>query len=121
MAPSQSSDRAHAAPGPCGASGRPRGRWFAIHKFLVHNEGDDVGVATEDIVSGDAIVGIFMDTGGDVKLTARGAVPLSHKIAVHALKSGDEVTEYGTRVGIATRDIEVGDYVHTHNIRSARW
>ena len=121
MTPSQPSDRAPRAPGPCGASGRPRGRWFAIHKFLVHNEGDDVGVATEDIVSGDAIVGIFMDTGGQVTLTARGAVPLSHKIAVHALKSGDEVTEYGTRVGIATRDIEVGDYVHTHNIRSARW
>jgi|GEM_PF-243728 len=121
MAPSQPSDRAPWASGPCGAPGRPQGRWFAIHKFLVHNEGDDVGVATEDIVSGDAIVGIFMDTGGEVALTARGAVPLSHKIAVRALARGDEVTEYGTRVGVATSDIEVGDYVHTHNIRSARW
>jgi (2R)-sulfolactate sulfo-lyase subunit alpha len=104
-----------------GPTRRPQGRWSAIHKFLVHNEGDDVGVATEDIDVGDAIVGIFMDTGGEVGITARGAVPLSHKIAVRALKRGDEVTEYGTRVGIATGDIEVGDYVHTHNIRSARW
>ncbi len=106
-----------------GAVGRTahRRRWSAIHKFLIHNEGDDVGVATEDIAGGDEVVGIFMDTGGQVRVTARGEVPLSHKIAVHALKSGDEVTEYGTRIGVATKDIEVGDYVHTHNIRSARW
>lgn len=104
-----------------GPPGHLQERWFAIHKFLVHNEGDDVGVATEDIAAGDAIVGIFMDTGGEVAVTSRGEVPLSHKIAVRALKHGDEVTEYGTRVGVATSDIEVGDYVHTHNIRSARW
>lgn len=98
-----------------------QGRCVVIHKFLIHNEGDDVGVATEDIAQGEDVVGIFMDTGGQVKVTARGAVPLSHKIAVHALREGDEVTEYGLRVGIATADIEPGSYVHTHNIRSARW
>jgi len=94
---------------------------MVIHKFLVHNEGDDVGVATEDIAGGEEVGGVFMDTGGSVTLTAQGDVPLSHKIAVHALRAGDEVTEYGIRVGLATQDIAVGAYVHTHNIRSARW
>ncbi|MEJ2668211.1 MAG: UxaA family hydrolase [Deinococcales bacterium] len=87
----------------------------------MHNEGDDVGVATEDIDAGEEVVGIYMDTGGSVSVTAQGAVPLSHKIAVHALRKGDDVTEYGIRIGLATEDIAVGSYVHTHNIRSARW
>lgn len=80
-----------------------------------------MGVATEDIAAGDEATGIFMDSGGSVTVTAQGDVPLSHKIAVVALRSGDEVIEYGVRVGLATQDIAVGDYVHTHNIRSARW
>lgn len=87
----------------------------------MHNEGDDVGVATEDIRAGEEVVGIYMDSGGSVGLTARGDVPLSHKIAVKPLRKGDDVTEYGVRVGLATEDIEAGAYVHTHNIRSARW
>jgi (2R)-sulfolactate sulfo-lyase subunit alpha len=37
------------------------------------------------------------------------------------IAKNDEVIEYGTRIGIATQDISKGDYVHTHNIRSARW
>lgn len=92
-----------------------------MHKFLVHCEGDDVGVATEEIVEGEEVVGVFMDSGGEVRVIALGAVPLSHKIAVRALRVGDGVTEYGVRVGVATADIEAGSYVHVHNIRSARW
>jgi len=101
-------------------TGRP-GRCIVIHKFLVHNEGDDVGVATEDIAGGEEITGVYMDSGGSVTVTAQADVPLSHKIAIRALRSGDDVTEYGVRVGLATQDIAAGDYVHTHNIRSARW
>jgi len=95
-------------------------RWI-IHKFLVHNEGDDVGVATEDIQSGERVVGVFMDTGGTVTLDARGDVPLGHKIALRDIGEGQDVTEYNTRVGRASQAVRVGDYVHTHNIRSARW
>lgn len=92
-----------------------------MHEFLIHNEGDDVGVVIRDVEEGEALTGVFMDTGGQVEVTARGAIPLSHKVAVHALDEGDEVTEYGVRIGVATAAIAAGDYVHTHNIRSARW
>ena len=92
-----------------------------MHQFLIHNEGDDVGVAVRDIAAGEEVTGVFMDSGATVTVTARGDVPLSHKIALSAKGEGDDSVEYGVRVGLARTAIEVGDYVHTHNIRSARW
>ncbi len=92
-----------------------------MHKFMIHNKGDDVGVATQDIQKGEDVVGVYMDTGETIHVEARGDIPLGHKIALKDLAEADEVIEYGVRIGKATRAIAVGDYVHTHNIRSARW
>jgi (2R)-sulfolactate sulfo-lyase subunit alpha len=91
------------------------------HKFLIHRRGDHVGVATTDIASGDRVVGVYMDDDSIVEVQARGDVPLGHKIAIAALEPGAEVLEYGVRIGRAPDGLAVGDYVHTHNIKSARW
>jgi len=92
-----------------------------VHKFLIHNEGDDVGVATEDIGSGEEVVGVYMDSGGTVTVTSHGDIPLGHKIALGDLAEGQDVIEYGVRVGRTRQAVRAGDYIHTHNIRSARW
>lgn len=91
------------------------------HKFLIHKRGDHVGVATSDIEAGEQVVGVFMDDDSTVEVTARGAIPLGHKIAIEPREPGAEVLEYGTRIGLAPDGWDVGDYVHTHNIKSARW
>jgi (2R)-sulfolactate sulfo-lyase subunit alpha len=93
----------------------------AVHKFLVHKRGDHVGVATSDIGADEPVVGVFMDDDSTVEVTARGAIPLGHKIAIADLRPGEDVLEYGVRIGRAPQGLAVGDYVHTHNIRSARW
>lgn len=92
-----------------------------MHKFLVHRRGDHVGVATSDIEAGERVIGVFMDDDSTVELDARGAIPLGHKIAIEPLAAGAEVIEYGTRIGRAPDGLAPGDYVHTHNIKSARW
>jgi (2R)-sulfolactate sulfo-lyase subunit alpha len=92
-----------------------------MHKFLIHNKGDDVGVATEDIRLGEQVTGVFMDTEETVTVEARGDIPLGHKIAVSDIPAGGEVTEYLVRIGLAKEAIAAGDYVHVHNIGSARW
>ncbi|QIN81437.1 hypothetical protein GBA63_01440 [Rubrobacter tropicus] len=92
-----------------------------MHRFLIHKGGDHVGVATSDIEAGEKVVGVYMDDDSMVEVEARGEVPLGHKIAVEGCEAGGDVTEYGVRIGKATEDIEVGDYVHTHNLKSARW
>jgi len=92
-----------------------------MHRFLIHNRGDDVGVATEDIRSGENVTGIYLDTNEPVSLTALGDIPLGHKIALNDISAGGSVTKYGVKIGLATQAIAAGDYVHVHNIRSARW
>jgi (2R)-sulfolactate sulfo-lyase subunit alpha len=91
------------------------------HKFLVHKRGDHVGVAVVDIESGERARGVFMDDDSTVDVEAKAAVPLGHKIAIEALAPDDPVIEYGIQIGKATAAFEPGTYVHTHNLRSARW
>ena len=91
------------------------------HKFLIHKHGDHVGVAVEEIAAGEEVIGVFMDDDSTVKVVARAGVPLGHKIAVRATDGDPSVIEYGIKIGNAPEGLTVGDYVHTHNLRSARW
>jgi (2R)-sulfolactate sulfo-lyase subunit alpha len=91
------------------------------HSFLVHNDGDHVGVAVRDIETGEDIEGLVMENGGRVSVTSKGAIPLGHKIALVELADGADVLKYQTKIGVTSQQILPGDYVHTHNIRSARW
>jgi (2R)-sulfolactate sulfo-lyase subunit alpha len=91
------------------------------HKFLIHKRGDHVGVAVVDIADGEAAEGVFMDDNSTIEVEAKGAVPLGHKIAIAPLDAGAEVIEYGITIGKATSAFRPGTYVHTHNLRSARW
>ena len=53
-----------------------------------------------------------------VCLEEHGAVPKGHKIALCHIAQGDFVIKYGEIIGKATCDIEQGDWVHSHNLRS---
>ena len=91
------------------------------HKFLIHKRGDHVGVAVVDIEAGERVQGVFMDDDSAIDVEAKAPVPLGHKIAIAALDPGAEVLEYGIPIGKTTDAFEPGAYVHTHNLRSARW
>jgi (2R)-sulfolactate sulfo-lyase subunit alpha len=88
--------------------------------FLIHDAGDVVGVAVRDLAPGPASGGYLR---GDevVRVDLREAVPLGHKLALADINGGQDIIEYGQRVGLALRDIARGEYVHVHNVRSARW
>ena len=93
-----------------------------LHKFLVHNRGDHVGVAVEAIEAGQEVYGIILaDDSQTETIRAKGNVPLSHKIALMDLPAGEPVIEYGLPVGVLKEAVAAGDYVHTHNMKTARW
>jgi (2R)-sulfolactate sulfo-lyase subunit alpha len=97
------------------------GQPASSHKFLIHKRGDHVGVATSDIEAGEAVVGVYMDDDSTVEVTASTVIPLGHKIAVEARRQSEQVLEYGTPIGVASEGFEPGEYVHVHNLKSARW
>ena len=88
--------------------------------FLAHEDGDHVAVAVRDMTPGVATVG-YLDETEALSLNVTEGVTLGHKVALADVASGEDVIEYGLRVAVATADITKGGYVHTHNVRSARW
>ncbi len=42
-----------------------------------------------------------------------------HKYARNPIKKGEPVIKYGNPIGYATKDIQAGDWVHTHNLVTA--
>jgi (2R)-sulfolactate sulfo-lyase subunit alpha len=91
------------------------------HSFLIHDDADDVGVAVTDLESSQDVTGVYMNSGKIVGLKSRDAIPLGHKIALRDLGEGADVVKYGVRIGRTSTTVREGDYVHTHNLKSARW
>lgn len=73
---------------------------------------DTVAVVLRDLAAGDVLA---LD---ELRITATQTVPGGHKIALCAHVSGDPVLKYGWPIGRATADIEPGQHVHVHNVRT---
>ena len=68
-----------------------------------------------------AIARLALDEGqeldlGTASLLTKGAIPAGHKVAIRRIAAGEHVYRYGNVIGFATRDIEVGEHIHTHNL-----
>ena len=92
----------------------------AAPHFLVHDEGDDVAVAVQDVDPGRRLV-VYLDSDREAEVEVREPVPLGHKVALADLEAGASVIEYRVPVGVTSAAIRRGELVHVHNVRSARW
>lgn len=81
-------------------------------KLLRLNPRDNVAVALVDLQAGEVL---SLD-GRDLLL--REDVKAGHKVALTAISSGGEVIKYGFPIGVARRQAEAGQWVHTHNLAS---
>ena len=83
-------------------------------KALVLDEGDKVAVAVAAIDPGP------VEILGDMvfQCAAAESIPAGHKMALRDMARGTVVLKYGRSIGIATRDIPAGSWVHGHNLRS---
>lgn len=58
--------------------------------------------------------------GRQEAITVFGTVPYGHKIAVEDIPLGQRIIKYGEVIGIATKNIRRGEYVHIHNLDALR-
>ena len=56
---------------------------------------------------------------GDRVVRLRDDVPAGHKVALADVPTGGQVRKYGQVIGVATRPIQAGEHVHTHNLAFA--
>ena len=90
--------------------------------FVVHDEGDSVGVVVvEGVNSGDELTGWVMDQDEEVAFKAADDIPIGHKLAIKPLKEGDTVIKYSTDIGKVVADIGLGEHAHVHNVKTKRW
>jgi (2R)-sulfolactate sulfo-lyase subunit alpha len=92
----------------------------AAPHFLVHNEGDHVGVAVQDVEPGRRRA-VYLDSDREEEIDVGEPVPLGHKVALRDLDEGAGVVEYRVPIGLTRRPVRAGQLVHVHNLRSARW
>jgi hypothetical protein len=55
---------------------------------------------------------------GEVFIKINQKVPFGHKFALDNINKGEFIKKYGVIIGMATKDIKRGDWIHTHNIKS---
>jgi (2R)-sulfolactate sulfo-lyase subunit alpha len=91
------------------------------HKFLIHHIGDSVGVAIEDIEPNQEVIGVYLEDDSTISVVINDFIPLGHKIALVDISEEDGVIEYREKIGVATQTIKKGNYVHVHNLKTARW
>ncbi len=83
--------------------------------FQVH-AADNVATLLDHADAGTALR--IIGAAQEKEITAQEAIALGHKIAVAPIAEGAEVTKFGVVIGIATRAIAPGVWVHLHNCRS---
>jgi hypothetical protein len=54
----------------------------------------------------------------DQALRLATSLGLGHKVACRRIVAGERILKYGVPIGSATRDIEPGEHVHLHNMKS---
>ena len=86
---------------------------------MIIEKGDNVATCLEKVEKGQS-VRLMLNGKMGRTLKANQAIPYIHKICVKPLKKGEHCMKYGLSIGVASRDIQVGDYIHVHNIESAR-
>ena len=92
-----------------------------IH-FVVHDEHDSVGVVVvEGVKSGQELIGWIMEDDKEIRVTAKGDIPIGHKLALKDYKPGDTVIKYGVDIGKVVAPIARGEHTHVQNLKTKRW
>jgi altronate dehydratase len=84
-----------------------------MRKYIILDLKDNCATSLEDIPQGTQI------TLSEKTIAINQNIPLGHKFALNNIYKGDKIIKYGEIIGIATVDIKEGEWIHTHNIKSA--
>ncbi|MEK5231426.1 UxaA family hydrolase [Lysinibacillus sp. FSL K6-0232] len=83
------------------------------YNTILLNPIDNIVVALQNIEINDIVANSHMKN----TIKAISTIPYGHKIAIRAIKAGEKIMKYGECMGIATKDIQIGEHVHVQNVR----
>jgi altronate dehydratase len=82
------------------------------YRFIIIDAKDNCATAFEEIPQNS---NVKLD---NKEIIINQAIPFGHKFALRNIDKDDFVMKYGEIIGIATKNIREGDWIHIHNITS---
>ena len=79
-------------------------------KAIVLSADDNVAVVLDEVKAGGIVL------AGNQTLKANENIPRGHKISIELISENEMIRKYGLVIGRASRRIEPGDWVHSHNV-----
>ncbi|MZK49694.1 UxaA family hydrolase [Clostridium beijerinckii] len=83
-----------------------------MKEIIKINEKDNVVVVLRDLSKGEII------EVENKKIEIKEDIKRGHKVAISDFKVDDNVIKYGYPIGHAIKDISLGEWIHTHNIKT---
>lgn len=90
-----------------------------MKKAVQIDDGDNVATVTSNVSECETMEVISPEGAIILRPEALEAIPFGHKVALTEFDLGDTIIKYGETIGVASRSIGVGAWVHTHNVESA--
>lgn len=81
---------------------------------VILSDKDNVATALVDLPAGDYMLG-----SDEAAITVPEDIKAGFKLALSNVRRGESIYKYGYVIGLATEDIEKGEYVHVHNLISS--
>jgi len=85
---------------------------LVVQQFIVMDSRDNCATALTTLSKGTVI------HSADRVVRLNHDIAIGHKLAITDIPSDDLVIKCGQTIGRATQDIALGDWIHSHNIRS---
>ena len=82
--------------------------------YIIMNDDDNCATSLADLDEGTEII---LEDNSKINLLNK--IPLGHKFALQDIDKDTKIIKYGQIIGKATQEIKIGDWIHTHNIKSA--
>lgn len=86
-------------------------------KGILIDPKDQVVTVAKEVQPGDQVYYSFKKNTRVI--LSKEHIPQYHKIAAAYIAKGSKVYKYGEEIGTATEDIEIGEWVHIHNLKSS--
>ncbi len=82
------------------------------NKYIIMNNQDNCATTLDDLPQGETL----NIRGNTIVLNQ--PIALGHKLALEDIPSGKLVYKYGQIIGITTKAIQKGEWIHIHNLKS---
>jgi hypothetical protein len=87
--------------------------------YQIHEE-DNVATVIDAIQADEEVEIVSLQENVISQMKLKERIIAGHKLAIVPCRTGDKIIKYGEVIGVASDRIARGDWVHTHNVESAR-